>query len=285
LFTPEEEIRISEGLIRKWHGQADGRIKVWLGPLAVFKCGPDLIVKAHEIAEKYKVGLHMHVAEARLRLINTLEDYGRGEIEFLYNLGVLGPNFQAVHAVWISTKEIRLLSETNTRVIHNPVSNMYVCDGIAPVTDMLKQGVIVALGTDGPASNDNQDMFETMKVAALLHKVNTLDPMALPTKKVFEMATIDSAKALGMEEEIGSLEPGKKADIVIVNMRHPHIAPVHNVLASLVYCAKGNDVDTTIVDGKILMEDKEVKSLDENEIVAMAQEKADDLRERMASAN
>ena len=159
---------------------------------------------------------------------------------------------------------------------------MYIANGVAPVTDMIKQGVNVALGTDGPASNNTQDMFDTLKFAGCLHKVATLQPLAIKTDKIYKMATIDAARAMGLKDQIGSLEPGKKADVIIVDLKKAHITPVHDVLASLIYNAYGSDVDTTIVDGQILMEDGNVITLDEEKILESAQKTADNLRDRLS---
>lgn len=276
-YTIDEEIELTEKLIQKWHGKADGRISACPAPVAPEVMPPDMFTEAKKISQKYKVPIHMHLSESRVQAEWMVKNYGKRPVEFLLDLGVLGPNFHIVHGVWLDKNEIKIIAETKTNLIHCPVANMYLASGTAPIPELLKAGANVALASDGPASNNNQDMIGVMKTAALLHKVSTLNPEVMPCEQVLEMATIGGARALGLEREIGSIEPGKKADVVLVDIKKPHISPIHRAISALVYCASGTDVDTVIVNGKIVLRDKKIKTLDEKTIVERAQEIADDL--------
>jgi 5-methylthioadenosine/S-adenosylhomocysteine deaminase len=276
----DEVVREYDRLIRTWHKKANGRIMTWVSPVNLPFSSLESIVKLHELAEKYEVGLHTHLSESKGEVELIRKEYGKDYVEVFNDLGVLGPKFQGAHAVWVSDKEIALLAKTNSRVIHNPTSNMYLASGTAPVPQMLKAGVTVALGTDGPCCNNNLDMIQTLKFAALIHKSNSLIPTVITANEVVRMATIEGARSFGLENEIGSLEVGKKADITIIDLWRPHILPVFDPIATLVYSANGGDVDTVIVDGKIVMEDREVKTIDEQLTLKKAKEAAEDLVQR-----
>lgn len=276
----EEVVGEYERIIRRWHGASDGRIMAWIGPVNLLFCTLETLAALRELAERYGVGFHTHVAESRREVELVREEFGKGYVEVFNDLGILGPKFHAAHSVWLNDKEIEMLAQTRSKVIHNPESNMYLSSGFAPVPELLNAGVDVALGTDGGNCNNNQDMIEAMRVAAFLHKVRSLNPTIICAGDVLKMATINGAKALGLENELGSLEVGKKADIVLVNLKSPHLSPVHDPVASLVYSANGNDVDTTIVDGKILMEEGYLLTLDEENLIEEAQNVAEGLVER-----
>ncbi len=265
-----ESVRISE----KYRCYAGGRITTRLGPHAVYTCSLDLLKKVRDNASSLKVGVHIHLAESKEAAIKVREERGISEVSILDEAGLLDSNLLAAHCIHLSREEIGILAERDVKVVYNPVSNMKLASGIPRIKEMLDLGVTVGLGTDGPASNNALDMFETMKTAALLQKIYYKDPKVLPARKVLEMATIDGAKALGLEDITGSIEAGKKADIILVDMRKPHLTPVHNVYASLVYSARGCDVDTTIVNGEILMENREVKRLREDEVIEKAEKTA-----------
>jgi len=275
------EIEVGEKLVRTWHGKADGRILTMFGPHAPYTCSPECLTKVKELAKKYKVGIHTHIAETRWETDDEIpKKYGKRPVEHLDAIGFLGPEVLAAHCVWLTEKEIKILCDHGVKPVHNPVSNMKIACGIAPVPEMLAAGIPVALGTDGAASNNALDMFNEMKFAALLNKVGKLNPTVMPAQAVLEMATINGAIALGLEKEIGSLEAGKKADIVLVDLKKPRLTPLHNVVSHLVYSAVGGDVDTTIVDGKILMQNTEVLVLDEDKVLDQAQKTSDDLLAR-----
>ena len=283
-YTPEEEAQVTARLIGKYNNEPRHMVKICPGPISTLSSGPEQFQRMKELSEKYKVPIHTHVAEVREEVENTLRNHGMREVEFLHKIGVLGPRFHVVHGVWLNTLEIGLLAETGAHLIHCPVSNMILASGVSPVLEALDKRVNVALGSDGPASNNNQDMFGVLKTASLLQKVTSLNPKAMPCEKVLEMATLGGARALGMEEEIGSLEPGKRADIVLVDIMKPHIMPIHNPVSALVYSAMGTDVHTVIVDGKIIVEGGKILTLNEQEVVERSQKAADELVQRSGTS-
>jgi len=259
----EESIKIA----KEYYGYADGRITTQIGPHTAYTCSLNLLRKVREAASSLKVGVHIHLAESEgaSRLIK--ERYGTGEVELLGSAGFLGPDVLAAHCTHLSERDIELLAEHHVKVAYNPVANMKLALGIARVKEFFDAGMTVGLGTDGPASNNSLDMFETIKFAALSQKMFYVDPRVLPSLKVLEMATTDGARALGIGNSVGSLEVGKRADLILLDVNKPHLTPMHNPYASLVYSARGSDVDTTMVDGRILMENREVKTLDEGEVI------------------
>lgn len=264
---PKSAISDCRRLVKKWHGAEGGRLMVGIAPIAPFGASKELLVEAKHFSDEFGVIYHTHTGESKSDQELSFKTHGKRDATLLNDLGVLSTRFHAVHSVWISATEIKYMAKAGISVIHNPVSNMYLGSGIPPIPEMREAGINVALATDGPASNNNQDMIESLKFAACLHKVNKLDPAIIKAKDVLEMATINGAKALGLEREIGSLEVGKKADLIIVDMEKPHIAPVHDHVASLVYCANGGDVDTVIIDGKVVMEHRHIKTVDEKEVI------------------
>jgi len=278
---PDEAIASTERLVKRYHGAANGRIMVAVAPMHPCFASKELLLKAKELSDKYGILYHTHTAESKRDQELNVKSHGKTDVELLHELGILSPKYHAVHAVWVSEKEIKYLAETGAHVIHNPVSNMYLASGIAPIPEMLKAGINVALGTDGPASNNTQDMLQTMKFAACLHKVSKLNSLALTAWDVLEMATINGAKALGLEKELGSLEVGKKADITIINLDKPHIKPIHDPVGSIVYCANCNDVETVIIDGKIVMENRKILTLDEKSFAEKAESGAYNIKERI----
>jgi len=273
----ESELKIGEKLVKDWQGKEGGRILTMFGPHAPYTCSPECLIKVKELAKKHKVGIHMHVAESQDETKQITEKYGKRPVEHLESIGFLGPEVLAAHCVWLNEKEIKILRDRGVKPVHNPVSNMKIGCGVSPVPDMLKAGIPVALGTDGAASNNTLDMFREMKFAALLNKVHRMDPTVMPAGSVLEMATINGAKALGLERELGSIEVGKVADIVLVDAKRAHLIPLHNPVSHLVYSAMGSDVDTVIVDGKVIMEHGKVLTFDETSVMESAQKVSDEL--------
>lgn len=276
----KKEIRETQRIIDKCHNTAEGRITVALGPHAPYTCSEELLRWSREKANQEDLQIHIHVSETEGEVQNVLESTQKRPFEYLDSLDLLGPDLLAAHAVWLSEVEIKLIKERGVKLSHNPVSNMKLASGISPVTRLVEKGVCVSLGTDGAASNNNLDLFQEMKTATLLQKVNLMDPTVLPAGKVMEMATSDGAAALGLEDEIGTIEVGKKADLVLVNMMAPHLTPQRSPLSHLVYSAGGSDVDTVICNGQILMQEKEVLVLDPVEVMEMAQGASEDLLQR-----
>jgi 5-methylthioadenosine/S-adenosylhomocysteine deaminase len=254
------------------------RVKLAIGPHAPYSCSPELLMWCKEVAEKEQAILHTHLAETRTEQAQMQKAHGMPEIEYLDRLGFLYPNLLAAHCVWLTKSEISILAERGVKVSHCPVSNMKLASGgMSPVPEMLKGDVTVSLGTDGAASNNSLDMFETMKICALAHKAYRWDATILNAQQVLDMATIEAARALGIDGKVGSIETGKWADLIVINARAPNLVPIHGpaaIVSNLVYSAKGQDVETTIVDGKIIMRDREFQTLNNMEIYKKSQEQA-----------
>jgi 5-methylthioadenosine/S-adenosylhomocysteine deaminase len=270
--TPEQIVTETMRLRETWQDAGDGRIQVEFAPLIPWGCSDATMLRTHEISQRWGAGTQIHVAETRTEVEINLEQRGNRHIEWLDELGVLGPGYQLVHSVWLDDHELDLIADSGAAVVHCPVSNMYLASGVARVPEMRAKGIPVALATDGPGSNNNQDMMETLKVTALLHKVSTLDAMSLLPEDVLWMACRGGAAAYGQPQQIGSLEVGKKADVVLIDLDTPLAMPVHRVSSALVYNLGARDIDTVIVDGQILMRDKEITILDEKALLARARQ-------------
>jgi 5-methylthioadenosine/S-adenosylhomocysteine deaminase len=276
----KKEIKETERIIGKCHDTAEGRIKVALGPHAPYTCSEELLRWSRDKADQTGLKIHIHVSETEGEVQNMVESTQKRPFEYLDSLGILGPDLLAAHAIWLNDDEISLVRDRDVKLSHNPISNMKLASGISPVTSIVNRGVCVSLGTDGAASNNNLDLFQEIKTATLLQKVNHMDPTVLPVRKVLEMATKDGARALGLEDEIGTIEAGKKADLVLVDMKAPHLTPPGNYMSHLVYSAEGSDVDTVICNGQILMQGKEFLVLDPAEVMDLAREASEDLLNR-----
>ncbi|RMF88764.1 MAG: N-ethylammeline chlorohydrolase [Methanobacteriota archaeon] len=268
-------LREGEALIKRLRGHE--RITPFLGPHAPYTCSEELLLAVKDLHDKYGVGVHIHVSETKEEVENLKKDKGMRPFEYLEGIGFLHPGVVAAHSVWVSEVEMGIMKERGVKVAHNPVSNMKIAAGVAPVPEYLRRGIAVGLGTDGAASNNSLDMFEDLKIAALLHKSATGNPEAVPAEAALEMATIGGARALGLDGEIGSIEVGKKADIIMVDRKKPHLTPLTNPVSHLVYAARGGDVSHTIVDGRILMEEGRLATLDEEKVMAEAVRQTEDL--------
>ena len=273
-------LREAVKIAKKYRRGSYGRISVMLGPHALYSCSPQLLRRVSEEAKALNIGVHIHLAESEDDSANIKNLYGKSEVELLNDIGLLRPNLLAAHCIHLSDQDVMLMAKRDVKVVYNPVSNMKLASGIPKVKDLLDAGLTVSLGTDGPASNNSLDMFDTMKFATLLQKAKYRDPRVLPAKKVIEMATIDGARALGLSDFIGSLEVNKRADIILIDVEKPHLTPMHDIYATLVYSARGSDVDTVIVDGKVLMENRNVNTLNEHEIIKKAEERIQGLLNR-----
>ncbi|MBW2589390.1 MAG: amidohydrolase, partial [Deltaproteobacteria bacterium] len=256
----EQGFAYSEMLIEKWKN--DPLVKIAVEPHSPYLCSPDLLKKAFLIAKTHDLRLVIHVSETESEVKNIKDKYGLTPIGHLADIGVLAPNLLTCHCVVLTDEDISLLRQFDVKVAHNPESNMKLASGIAPIPELLKEGVCVGLGTDGCASNNNLDLFQEMDTAAKLHKVNTFDPTVLDSITTLRMCTIEAARSLGLEEITGSLEVGKKADIILLDTKKPHLTPMYNPVSHLVYSARGSDVKTTIINGEVVMEDGRLLSLD-----------------------
>ena len=268
----ENGLRYTESLIKKWKN--DPLVSIAVEPHSLFTCSPDLLSASNDLSQRYQVPLIVHLAETMNELDEVRKKYGKGPVEHLQSLGLLGPHLIADHCVHLRENDIKILAENGVKVIHNPESNMKLASGIAPIPDMLAENMIVGLGTDGCASNNNLDLFAEMDMAAKLHKVNTMDTTVMDALTVLRMATIEGARALGISEITGSLEKGKKADVIIVDTKKPHLTPMYNPYSHLVYAVRGNDVSHSIINGRLLMEDRKLLSLDLYEVMENAREKS-----------
>jgi len=281
-FMEDQERIVSETtrLREKFEVNGNGRIRVEFGPLIPWGCTDDTMCVTHKISQNWGSGTHIHVAETRKEVEMNMEARGTRHIEWLAELGLLGPHMQLVHSVWLEDFELDLVEKHKALVVHCPVSNMYLASGVARVPEMLERGITVALATDGPGSNNNQDMMEVLKTTALLHKVHTLNAMVLLPEDVLQMACRGGSVAFGLPHQIGSLEKGKKADLIMVDLDTPMAMPVHKAASALVYNASNRDVDTVIVDGKLLMKDKVILFTDEKAMLARARKVCGELFER-----
>lgn len=267
----------SSALIASWHGKANGRIITMLGPHAPYTCSPSYLEKVMALAEKNKVGIHIHLAETAEELTNIKARYGKTPIALMDEIGLFSFQTLAAHCVHVTDEDIQILKAQKVGVAHNPESNMKLASGISPVPTMLQRGIPVALGTDGAASNNNLDMLEEMRSAALLHKVNQLDPTVIASYQALEMATKHGSIALGLQDKVGMLKPGMLADLILFDFDKPHLYPRHDVLAHLVYAAQSSDIDTVIVDGHILVRAGQITNADIKQICHEAQKRADRL--------
>ena len=257
------------------------RVQFALAPHAPYTCSPETLVWAKEFAEKNNVIDHIHVAETRKEQADFQKQQGARVVEFLDKIGALSNRMVAAHCVWLTKSEVSILAKAGVSVAHCPVSNMKLASGgVAPLPEMFDAGVAVGLGTDGAASNNSLDMFETMKVCALVHKAHRWDATVLDAQKTLDLATIGGAKTLGIEDQVGSIEVGKKADIILLDMRSPNLNPIHGkktVISDIVYSASPANVDTTIVDGQLLMENRQLKTIDLERTLQTVSRIADDL--------
>ena len=273
----EEGFIYTEELIERW--KEDPLINIAVEPHSLFTCGAELLVKANDLALRKGVPLILHMAETREELEEIEKRYGKGPAVHLKDLGLLGPHLILDHCVHVSESDIELLAEHKVSVIHNPESNMKLASGIAPVPEMMGRGITVGLGTDGCASNNNLDLFGEMDMAAKLHKANKLDPAVMDARTLVRMATINGARALGLEKVTGSLESGKRADLIVIDLHKPHLVPMYNPFSHLVYSARGHDVKHSIIDGQVVMEDRKLYTLDVEAIIERSKEKSRKVRE------
>ena len=274
-----QSIEESVALLDEWHGKADGRVRYCFAPRFAVSCTRQLLEKVAVLALARGVMVHTHASENRTECSMVESETGMRNIEYLDSLGLTGRHVALAHCVHLSAHEIDLLETSRTNVVHCPSSNMKLGSGIAPIVALLDRGVSVSLGADGAACNNRLDMFTEMRTAALLQKA-LHGPEVLTAGRALRMATIDGARAMGLDGEIGSLEAGKRADVAIVRMGRLHTTPGADVVSALVYGAQANDVDTVIIDGRLVMQDQKLLTLDESEVMAEATAEAKELVKR-----
>jgi 5-methylthioadenosine/S-adenosylhomocysteine deaminase len=264
-------LEYTERFLKRW--QNDPLIHAAAAPHSIFTCSQKTLQDSAALARKYRAPILMHVAETKKELDDSLKQNGLTPVQYLEKLGILGPDVLAAHCIFVDEKDRKILADRRVGCVHNPSSNMMLASGVAPVIEERAAGIAVGLGTDGPAgSNNDLDLMEEMDLAAKLQKITKMDPRALGARSVVEMATIEGAKALHMEKQIGSLEAGKKADIILISLDEPNAVPMFDIYAQLAYALKGSDVETVVIGGRVLMRDKKLLTLNEPEILAKARE-------------
>lgn len=267
LETCDQILESVGSLIDKWNSHPSGRIRIEFGPLSKPRCSTPTFLHTWKAAKEWGVGVHMHTSETLDQTNFCIREEGLRTVEWLESIGCLDESIQLVHCVWLDKHEIELVARCKAKVIHCPVSNMILASGVANIPDMYRQGISIALATDGPASNNNQDMIETLKTTSLLHKVTSQNANIFQLMDLLWMACRGGAEAFGQPEKIGSLEPGKKADLILVDLNSPFAEPVHNPISALVYSLHGSDVDTVMIDGKLIMQNKKILVVDEEKLL------------------
>jgi 5-methylthioadenosine/S-adenosylhomocysteine deaminase len=273
----DELLEAADAFIRRWH--QTGLTTVAIGPGSTEDISDRLMDKTIHMARSRDLQLATHVAGWAEIVSRSLKHYGMRDLEHVHDIGLTGPDSILIHAVWLSPTEIQLVAETDCKIAHCPVANAHLGYGVAPVPELRSRGVTVGLGTDGAASY-TYDLFDVMKTAAMLQKVKHLNAEVLTAEDTLEMATIDGARVLGLEKQVGSLEPGKRADLILVDFTQPHLMLNHQLVSKLVYSARGHDVTTTIVDGQVLMENRQVLTLDQDTVLDEAEQMCRDLVSR-----
>ena len=269
----------------KWHGAENNRIQVGLAPLIPWGCSDEAMTETVASTRAWGGSTHLHCAETEIEVEMNIKERGLRHVHWLESLGLLGPDIQLAHAIWLDEDEIDLISKRGASVVHCPVSNMYLASGVAKIKEMLDRGITVALASDGPGSNNRQDMFETCKATVLLQKVNRLDAGVLQPEEVLHLACRHGAKLVNKEKEIGSLEVGKKADLIVVDLMTPFSAPVHRVASAIVFCATPRDVIHVMVDGKLLIRNREITFTNEKKAIARATECAEKIFQKAGIAS
>lgn len=280
VFNDDGDLKkLDEGVefYRSWHGKGEGRIHVDLAPHAPYTCAPKYLEYIRKSAEELGASIHTHLSESRKEIETVYSLYGASPIAYMEKSGLFRQKTFAAHCVYVSFDDIRILADYDVSVVNNPGSNFKLGNGFAPVPKFLNAGVNVALGTDGAASNNNLNLFEEMNLAALVNKAVNEDSTAIPSYTALEMATIGGARALGRADETGSIEVGKKADIILIDSAKPHYYPELNPVSSLVYAAQSADVVTVICDGRIIMENRTLVTLNEEDIFKDAEKSAEGL--------
>ena len=268
--TPEEALAGAEAFILRYRDHP--RVIPSVAPHALYTTSLEVVERAYQLARKYDVPFQIHAVEPPTENEQVLKLLGKETIAALDDAGILAPGTILHHSIWLSDSDIERIARSGAGVSHNPESNMKTASGVARVPELLAAGVHVGLGTDGPASNNNLDLFEEMDTAAKLHKVVNLDPTVMPAQTVFEMATLGGARALGLEASVGSIEPGKLADIVMIDARVPELTPLYDVYSHLVYVVKGGDVGSVLVGGRFVVRNRQVTTVNVDEVLARARE-------------
>jgi len=268
--SAEQVIERTRQVRNRWHGHDNHRIRVELAPLIPWGCSDDAMKATVAEARSWGAGTHIHCAETAVEVEMSVAERGVRHVEWLDQLGLLGPDFQLAHSVWLDDGELDLIAKRDAVVVHCPVSNMYLASGVPRILDMRERSIRIALASDGPGSNNRQDMFEVLKTTILLQKIHHLDPMALQPEDALWMACRGGAEAMG-QTDIGQLAPGMLADLLVVSLNSVFVAPVHRVPSALVFCASPADITHVIVGGRVLIDDGIVTMVDEAELLRKAE--------------
>jgi 5-methylthioadenosine/S-adenosylhomocysteine deaminase len=269
--TREAMAAYTEKFLKRWQG--DPLIQAAPAPHSIYLCSEKTLHDAQAMARKYHAPILIHVAESKKEHDDSVAQNGTSSVQYMNRIGLLGPEIIAAHCIFVDEADRKLLAENGVGCVHNPSSNMMLASGVAPVIEERAAGIAVGLGTDGPAgSNNDLDLMEEMDLAAKLQKITKMDPRALGAKAVVEMATIEGAKAVHLAKEIGSLEAGKKADIILIGLDTPNAVPTYDVYSQLAYALKGSEVETVIIGGRVVMRDRKLQTIKEEEVLAKARE-------------
>ena len=273
-------IREAKSMIRKYNRSKNDLVRTWVAPRSLGGCSEGLYKEVAELARESDTRVTMHLAEVREDVKYAKKNFDATPFEFIEMVGLAGPRSLFAHMVWLNDTDIKRVARTKSNVAHCPSSNLKLASGIPKIPELIGAGANVGLGCDGAPCNNSHDMIREMKLAAVIQKARLLNPQTMPAGAVLEMATVRGARALGMESEVGSIEVGKRADLVLVDLRKPHLTPYRDIMSNLVYSAMGSDVDSVMVDGRLLMRKGKALTLDEERILGEAQRRQDDLISR-----
>jgi 5-methylthioadenosine/S-adenosylhomocysteine deaminase len=269
--TEAEMSAYTEKFLKRWQG--DPLIHAAAAPHSIYTCSQKTLQDAATLARKYHAPILIHTAEMQKEVDDSLKQNGTSPVQYLDKIGILGPDVVSAHCIFVDEADRKTLAQRQVGCVHNPSSNMMLASGVSPVAEMRAAGIAVGLGTDGPAgSNNDLDLMEEMDLTAKLAKISKMDPLAMNAKAVVEMATIEGARAIHLEKEIGSLEPGKKADLILLDLDQPNAVPIYDIYAALAYALKGSDVRTVVIGGKVVMRDRKLLTINEDQVLAKARE-------------
>ena len=269
--TEAEMSAYTEKFLKRWQG--DPLIHAAAAPHSIYTCSQKTLQDAATLARKYHAPILIHTAEMQKEVDDSLKQNGTSPVQYLDKIGILGPDVVSAHCIFVDEVDRKILAQRQVGCVHNPSSNMMLASGVSPVAEMRAAGIAVGLGTDGPAgSNNDLDLMEEMDLTAKLAKISKMDPLAMNAKAVVEMATIEGARAIHLEKEIGSLEPGKKADLILIDLDKPNAVPIYDIYAALAYALKGSDVRTVVIGGKVVMRDRKLLTINEDQVLAKARE-------------
>jgi cytosine/adenosine deaminase-related metal-dependent hydrolase len=273
----DECVREAKAMIRKWNGVKNGLVRTWVAPRSLGGCSRELYSEVAKLAREQKTRVTMHLAEVKEDVNYAKKNFGLTPFGFIEEVGLAGPTSLFAHMVWLDDGDVQRVGRTRSNVAHCPSSNTKLASGIPRVPELINAGANVGLGCDGAPCNNSYDMVREMKLAAVIQKARLMDPKSMPATTVLRMATINGARAMGMEAQVGSIEVGKRADLVLIDLKKPHLVPYTDIVSNVVYSAMGSDVDTVLVDGRVLLQKGKALTLDEEKIVSEAQEHQDGL--------